>query len=117
MVKSLYKILSDTYKKQQKYFNNYLWYAKKIKQNSQRLLPDVKVLVFGSVVRRKYNIDSDIDIMIISDYIPENIMEQTKLGLSVLGDLGSHPFQLHLITYKTYKSWYRNFIKQNYIEV
>lgn len=43
------------------------------------MLNDAEVYVFGSIVRGNYNPMSDVDVMIVSEKIPDNIIEQAKI--------------------------------------
>lgn len=102
-------------KKQERYFKNYMRWAKLIKKESEMLLGDVKVFIFGSILR-KNEVVRDIDILIISrglktaekkSYIRAEIWK--KIGLS-------SPFEIHLATPDEYYEWYKFFIKEK-IEV
>jgi len=102
----------------EKYFRNYLAYAKKI---AKKLLKDdkVRVIVFGSVVRANYTPDSDIDLLIISEKAPtepKKISDLTSKMLEAIQDIYA-PFEIHLVKPKVYESWYKRFIGDNYIEV
>lgn len=48
MPQTLVDLLIDKTKKEERYFKNYLTYAKIIKKEAQKLLGDTRVLVFGS---------------------------------------------------------------------
>ncbi len=75
------------------------------------------MIVFGSVVKGNWSPGSDIDILVISENIPENNLEQVKIKLELTADFEDHPFEIHLATPKLYNNWYKNFIKENFIEV
>jgi predicted nucleotidyltransferase len=62
---TLTDLLIERQKREEKYFKNYLRYARKIKKEAQRLLGEVKVFVFGSILK-KNEIPQDIDILIVS---------------------------------------------------
>lgn len=114
---NLYKSLANTYEGRGKYFENYLDYAKIIKDKAQSILGDVKVLVFGSVIKGNYLPNSDIDILIISDNAPENLFEEVKIKHEILKAFENHPFEIHLAPPKLYENWYKNFIKTGYIDI
>ena len=118
-MKSLVAINKKLCEEKIKYFENYLEYSKKIKEKAQELLGDyVRVLVFGSVVRGDWWIGSDIDILIISDKLSSNWIENREIRTEIKKSIGSfHPFQIHLTTPEEYESWYKRFIKDDYIEV
>ena len=80
---------------------NWRFWSKKIAYASRELLGNCEVYVFGSVVRGKATGASDVDILIVSDKLPEDcrsrgnlkaeIEEKAKLPLY-------HPFEIHLAT-------------------
>lgn len=114
---NLYKLLADRFQKKEKYFKNYLAFVKIVKERAQNILPDVKVLIFGSVIKGEYLPSSDIDILIISEKVPPEIFAQTKIKYELLKDFEANPFELHLVTPKVFENWYKLFIKNDYLEV
>ena len=115
---NLVEILLETQKRKREYFKNYEFYSRKIKEIAERILRDVKVIVFGSIVRNEYTPDSDIDILIISKNLPEDIEKRAEIRTSIKSTLDSFsPFQIHLATPEEFENWYKNFIKENYIEI
>ncbi|MBI4801474.1 MAG: nucleotidyltransferase domain-containing protein [Elusimicrobia bacterium] len=116
-MKSLYKILAGQNQKARVYFKNYAFYAKEIKKTAGKFFTDAKVVIFGSVVRQDYKPDSDIDILIISSEIPEDLFEQAKVKVKIRALFPDAPLELHLITPPQYKNWYKRFVKRDYIEV
>ncbi len=117
LMKSLYKIIADKNKQAERYFHNTLFYVKEIKNMLQESLSDVKVLIFGSVVRGNYKPNSDIDILVISSLMPEGPFAQAEFKLRIKEQFPDAPFEIHLITPAEYNSWYKNFIKDEFIEV
>ena len=114
---NLYRILANRFEKRKRYFEGYLDYAKAIKEKAGKILGEVRVLVFGSIIGRRYSPDSDIDILVISDNIPDSVLAGTKIKLQLTKDFISSPFQIHLVTPEQYAGWYKNFIKKNYVEI
>jgi len=107
----LIDLLIERQKRQEKYFKNYQYWAKEIKKVAQEFLDEVKVFVFGSILR-KNEIPKDIDILIISPKLkdPE---QKTKLKVKIWQKIGLFsPFEIHLITPEQYKDWYQYFIKE-----
>lgn len=118
-MKTLTTILKEIWEEKRKYFENIDFYAKEIKRISREILgDDVRVLLFGSIVKRDWTPGSDIDVLIISDKLStnweENIWIKTKIKSSI--DPFS-PFQIHLARYEEFEKWYKNFIKNDYLEV
>jgi len=107
----LLDLLIERRKKQEKYFKNYLFYAKLVKSEAEKLLAEVKVFIFGSILR-KDEIPRDIDILIISPKL-ESSEEKSKIRAEIWERIGfSSPFEIHLITPKEYQEWYSHFIKE-----
>jgi len=75
---------------------------------------NVKPYVFGSVVEGKATGGSDVDILIVSDKIPENSRDRGNLKAKIEEMTGlplSHPFEIHLANKHDFK-WYRQHIKK-----
>lgn len=107
----LVDILIERKKIQEKYFKNYLLFARKIKKIAQKKLGKVKVIVFGSILR-KDEVPKDIDILIVSPEL-KNLEEKKELYSEILKKIGwQAPFEFHFATEKEYKEWYSHFIKE-----
>lgn len=110
-MKSEIDLLIEEAQREEKYFKNYLKYAKRIKKAAQELLGEVKVFVFGSILR-KDEVPQDIDILIISPKLKTSV-QKSKIRVRLLRKVGAFsPFEFHLITPEEYKNWYRFFIKE-----
>lgn len=108
---TLTDILIERAKREEKYFKNYRFYAKRIKKTAQELLGEVKVFVFGSMLK-KDEVPRDIDVMVISPNLKSSI-KKSKIRVKLQKKLGfSSPFQIHLVTLEEYRDWYKNFIKE-----
>ena len=116
-MKSLYKLLADKNETKKKYLQNYLTYAKKIRENAERILSKPRVLVFGSVIKEDYLPNSDIDILVISPDAPEDLFESTKIKVELTKDFEPGIFEIHLVTPQRYENWYKNFIKNDFVEI
>ena len=98
-------------KAQKKIFKNYLNYAKKIKKIAQDLLGEVKVFIFGSVLK-KNKIPNDIDILIISPQF-KDYRKKREFRVKMWEKFGDFfPFEFHLVTPEEYQNWYQKFIKE-----
>ncbi len=103
-------LLIEMKREKEKYFKNYMKYAKRIKKIIRKKLPDAKVFVFGSVVKRTYTPLSDIDLLIVSKKMPKRISERNKLIEEVWKKIGVFsPFEIHLVNEKEFE-WYKRFI-------
>lgn len=119
MSKTHIEILKEIGEERRIFFENFKDYSVKIKNKARELLGDVRVIVFGSTVKGSYNIlNSDIDILIISNNLPEKEEERRKIKVEIKSVLPIfNPFQIHLATEKEYEEWYKNFIKDDFIEI
>lgn len=105
-------ILIEERKEEERYFRNYLDYAREIKKEAEKNLGKVKVFLFGSIIKDKIGPGSDIDILIISSKLGE-ALKKSEIRAKILKKIGSpNPFELHLITPQEYKDWYSHFIKE-----
>ena len=117
MQKTLTDLLIERKKERNKYVKNWLKYAKKIKKIAQEnLAKDVKVYVFGSVIKGSFGPKSDIDIMIVSEKFKDP-QKRSKFGGELLRKGFCQPFEFHFITPEVFKNWYKKFIKNNILEI
>ena len=104
-------LLIEEAKEEEKYFKNYLKYAKDIKKVAKNLLGRVKVFVFGSILK-KDEVPRDIDILIISPKLKSS-EKKSRIRAKILKKIGfTAPFEIHLITPEEYRNWYKFFIKE-----
>jgi len=109
---SLTDIQREIAEEEKKYFENYIYYAKKIKEISESILGEVKVYVFGSVVDGEYTPSSDIDILIVSKNAPSRQYEKAKIVGEILRKIDIFaPFEIHIVTPREFK-WYKKFIRK-----
>jgi hypothetical protein len=107
----LSEIVLERRKTQAKYFKNYLQWAQIIKKEAEKLLEEVKVLVFGSILR-KDEVPRDIDILVISPKL-RTTREKKEIKVKIWQKIGFFsPFEIHLITPQEYRDWYSHFIKE-----
>ncbi len=74
------------------------------------------MLIFGSIIKKCWTPNSDIDVLIVSEKTPKNFEDivRSKLKIKKSVCLFS-PFQIHLATPKEYNEWYKKFIKKDYV--
>jgi len=112
------RILKKRAEKKEKYFKNYLHYCKKIKEQAEKILGKVEVIVFGSVIKNEFTPLSDIDVLIISENLPESYDDRVKIKTEIKSKIDSFsPFQIHLSTPDEYNNWYKKFIKDQFIKI
>ena len=103
MIEKYFDELINMAKKRKEYFENYMHYARLVKE-----AVGGEVIVFGSVVEGKHTMASDIDLLVVLDSIERRDEILMKIN-EVLGEF--HPFQIHLVTRKEFE-WYKRFIKK-----
>jgi predicted nucleotidyltransferase len=108
-------ILIEKKKREEKYFKNYFFWAKKIKKIAKELFGEVRVFIFGSILQ-KNEIARDIDLLIVSQKF-EDDKEKIEGKIELQEKLGfSSPFEFHFASPKEYSQWYKHFMKKK-IEV
>ncbi len=102
-----------------KYFEEIDYYLQKIKEVAKLYLGNnVRVILFGSVVKGCWGPNSDIDVLIISDKLSTNWEENRWIRTKIKSSISPFsPFQLHLVRPEEYENWYKKFIKDGYKEV
>lgn len=109
-MKSYLEILNEIKKENEKYFKNYKQYAKIAKRIAEKEIGKVKVFVFGSVVKKQHTPASDIDLLIVSEKVPEKMKARAEIVAKILRRIGLlSPFEIHLINEREFK-WYKKFI-------
>ena len=74
-------------------------WAERVARAVKRILPKSEVYVLGSVVRGDYTGGSDIDILIVSNRIPEGLLKRAELKRSIEETANlpiTHQIQIHL---------------------
>ena len=100
----------------EKYFENTINYLKKIKSIIKRHDPNARVILFGSYIKGELRLDSDIDVLIVTD-LGRDVNRRIKLRIEIAREIGdSTPFEIHIISHDEYVNWYKKFIDK-YIEI
>lgn len=75
-------------------------------------LKEAKVFLFGSIVAKKTEPGSDIDILVVATEF-ESPEKRSEIYCKIQKKIGFlSPFEIHLISPKDFKEWYSLFIKQ-----
>lgn len=92
------------------YLDNIANYLKKIKDVCKRFDSNCRLMVFGSYARNSMSVESDVDLLIITDNAI-NPLWRGRLLASIAKEIGLvTPFEIHIITVEEYENWYRKFI-------
>ncbi len=97
----IYEIGKERYK----IIKKYKQYLEPIKQICIKLLPAVKVFLFGSVLRGELVAASDIDILILTEREFKNQKERALIIIEIEDKIGLpfvHPFEFHLMSTEEY---------------
>jgi len=93
-----------------KYLNNVKGYLEKIKEVCKRFDPNCRLMVFGSYARNSMDVESDIDLLLITDNAFDPLW-RGKLFAAIAKEIGLvTPFEIHIVTAEEYENWYRKFI-------
>lgn len=82
----------------------------KIAKAVESLLADSRVYVFGSVVRGDHTGGSDVDILIVSNSVPERLREKARIRARIEDEArlpALHPFEIHIATPEEAKTYFR----------
>lgn len=88
--------------------DNHKKYLKRIYKSVNKILPESKVYLFGSILKRNLVGGSDIDILIIAD-IPRNHLKRAEIISEIEEDAllpFIHPFEFHLLTQEELDVWH-----------
>lgn len=89
----------------------YKYFAKKVKEIITKDYKNVRIYVFGSILKGRFTALSDIDLLIVFDKIDAD--EAATLKANILKSVGlSVPLQLHVATTKEFKEWYLKFVDE-----
>jgi len=93
---------------------NWSEYAKKIAEVSKEILGECEVYIFGSVIEGAWTGGSDVDILIISNSIPNSNRERGELKALIEEKANLplfHPFEIHLVNRDEAKIYWRHIKK------
>jgi len=115
------ELLKERVREERKYFEDPERYLKVLKEILKKELgDDVRVFLFGSVVRGDYVVGkSDIDVLVVSKNVPQRVYRRSELVtefLRAIVDLYA-PFEIHFATPEQFEGWYKRFIKEDIREV
>ncbi|MFN7106192.1 MAG: HEPN domain-containing protein [Pyrobaculum sp.] len=86
---------------------------KKVKEICRERDPGCRVIVFGSYVRSAMRIDSDIDVLLITD-LAQDTLARGQLRAQIAKEVGpAAPLEIHIVTNKEYETWYKKFIDKH----
>lgn len=77
--------------------------VRRLAEAARRILGDVEVVVFGSVIEGGYTAASDIDVLIVLRDAPMGAIKRAELKAAVEEEAGLppfHPVEIHLATVK-----------------
>ncbi len=107
----MFERIIDLVREEEKYRSDPLRTAKAVKKMAERLLGEVKVYLFGSVVEGADTPSSDVDIMVVSSRTP-TIGERSRLVAEILKEVGvDAPIEVHLLIPEE-EEWYLRFVKK-----
>lgn len=103
-----FDIYIEEAKKIEEIYGNLDNILRELKVLIKKYLSDSKIYLFGSVVRGKYTMSSDIDILVITEQ--KERVDLDRLKALIKKKFIDIPFQLHIVSNKEYEKWYKKFI-------
>lgn len=104
----------DILMKRAEMVKNWRKYVNGIVEAVKTVLPGSKIYVFGSVIKGESTGGSDVDILIVSEGVPESNLERARIKVKI-EELSSlppyHPFEFHLAN-REEGEWYFKRIKE-----
>lgn len=88
---------------------NYKIVAREVKNIVRKLLGEVDVYVFGSVLEGKITASSDIDILIIVNDVSREEICRIK---TIIYQSIDAPIELHIVSSREFENWYKRFISR-----
>ncbi len=108
----MFEHVIDLVREEERYRRDPLRIAKAVKEVAERLLGDVRVYLFGSVVEGADTPSSDVDIMVVSSATPRSVGGRSKIVAKILKEVGvDAPIEVHLIRPEE-ESWYLRFVRK-----
>lgn len=108
----MFEHLIDMVREESRYRRDPQKLARAVKRVAEHILGEVRVYLFGSVAEGKDTPSSDIDIMVISSRVPENVKERAGVVARILMEIGlDAPVEIHLLRPEE-EVWYKRFIKK-----
>jgi predicted nucleotidyltransferase len=107
----MYWELYNSWIKRKEILNNAREYVKKIKEICLNDIDkDCRVILFGSVAKGNFRVDSDIDVLIITEKAKSE-WDRAMISSKIKERLGfGDPLELHVISKKEYDEWYKRFL-------
>lgn len=93
-------------------------WSKKIATAAHKILGECEVYIFGSIIEGKATGGSDVDILIVSDKLPQTNKDRWEIRARIEEEAGLplyHPYEIHLANTKE-AQWYFKHIKK-YIKI
>lgn len=87
-------------------FRRYREVAQRVKEAARRLVGDVRVYVFGSVLTGRFTAASDIDILIVAEVDRE---AAARLKAEIYSQIDA-PLEIHVATPEQFQRWYLRFV-------
>ncbi|BBG23300.1 hypothetical protein IC006_0584 [Sulfuracidifex tepidarius] len=76
----------------------------------EKVDPQCRVILFGSVARGDFRDDSDVDVLVITDKAKTS-WDKVDVQVTIERELGlGDPFEFHVVTREEYEGWYKKFI-------
>jgi len=110
------KLSRESVERRKWYFENLDRVAEMIRGVLDEYFREYEIYLFGSVAEGDYTMASDIDILIVSNEMPEQVSKRSEIAVKIYEAIGLEaPVELHMVNPEEFQ-WYRRFMK-NYIRL
>lgn len=92
---------AETLSKRAQMLRDWKLWVERIVAVAKRVIPDTEVYVVGGIVRGDSVGGSDVDVLVISPYVPEKAVEKARIKAMIEEELNLpyyHPLEIHLVT-------------------
>lgn len=93
-------LFMETFSKRARMIRDWRRWVEEIARIIEDIAPDARIYVVGSIARGDYIASSDVDILVVSQNIPERVTERAGIKALVEERLGLpyyHPFEIHVL--------------------
>jgi len=105
----------ESVERRRRYFENLDKVTEMIRRILDEYFKEYEIYLFGSV-EESYTMASDIDILIVSNEMPEQMSKRSEIVVKIYEAIGLEaPVELHMVNPEEFQ-WYRRFM-QSYIRL
>jgi len=94
------------------YFENLDKVTEAIRRVLDKYFREYEIYLFGSVAEGDHTMASDIDILVVSSEMPEQVSKRSEIAVKIYEAIGlDAPVELHMVNPEEFQ-WYRRFMRK-----